>query len=112
MGLESLSLGIHRGSNFSLYKEGTASPCMRQGSFLHFTKKPLLTNERRDQVCFGVTTLSTLNICCGLSGVFVLWKTSRSIGITGKSSGVEPFIQRLGALVIPCLQAELALADP
>lgn len=78
---------------------------------LHLMKEPLVTNERRDQVClFGAVTGH--HVCLHKScAVFVLWKTLRSIGITGKSCAVKPFIQRLGALVIPCLQAELALAD-
>ena len=32
-------------------------------------------------------------------------------GTTGKRSGVKPFVDRLGVLVITCRQAELALAD-
>ena len=55
-------------------------------------KEPLVTDERRDQVCFGVTTLSTLNKCCGLSAV-------------------KPFVDVSGVSVVSCRQAELALAD-
>ena len=63
---------------------------------LHLLKEPLVTNERRHQLSFGVTTLASLNQRCGLrlivtrtvrSRVDDLWKTLRSIGITGKSSG-------------------------
>ena len=84
---------------------------IRQGLVLHLMKEPLVTDERRNQVCFGVTTLSTLNKCCGLSAIFALWKTLRSLVITGKSSAIKPVADGLGIPVASCRQAELALAD-
>jgi hypothetical protein len=45
------------------------------------------------------------------SAIFTLWKTLRSIGITGKSNAIKPVADGLGIPVASCRQAELALAD-
>ena len=76
---------------------------------LHLMKEPLVTNEWRDQVClFGAVTGH--HVCLHKScAVFVLWKTLRSIGITGKSCAVKPFVEVSGVSVASCRPAELAL---